>query len=392
MAQRNGLGALGGNALGSPSMSTGDPMYNGENAQGNSFGQNQMVGVQGTGVNPATPTQTGGFQYGLSQQPGAIQGSVQNNAVNTQGIQAAQMPVSSVQAGSPYVQNAQDAYYNQATSRLDPQWQQRQESLEGQLANMGLTRGSEAWNREMSNMSQGRNDAYSSAMNQAIMNSGAEAQRLQGMDLASGTFANQAAQQNFANQGQAQQWQNAALGQEFGQGLQQGAFANQAQNQGFTQGMGQAQLNNTALQNQQAAAQGWGQQATQRYGADQSMAGQVASANASAGGQMAAAESAANASMANAQMNAALQARQIANAEQMQNFNMSRTAAYDVPGLQNAYMQGMSPTGAPQYNNYNTMQPTTQNSAGYVNGLTGAQNQQGQGLSNILGSFAGFLP
>ena len=398
-----GGGSFGGAALGakpaaasSTNTSTANPsagMYVGEAApKGANFGQAQMIGAQGTGVDPANPNQTGGFQYGLSNQPGQIQQSVDNPTLNTGAINAAQMPVSSVGQGQMYQQQMQDAYMNQARSRLDPMWQDRQNQLEGQLANMGLSRGTAAWNREMQNLSQGRNDAYGSAINQAILTSGQEAQRMQGMDIAAGNFANQAAQQNFQNQGLSQQWQNAALGQQFNQGLQQGQFANQAQNQGFTQDLGQAQLNNSALQAQQAAAQGWGQQATQRYTADQGANAQIASANASAGGQMAAAQAAANASMTNAQLNASLQARQIANAEALQNFNMSRTAAYDIPGLQNAYMQGMYPTGSPTYVNPGQMAPVTQNSSGYVNGLTNAQNQQGQGVSSILNTLGGFLP
>ena len=58
--------------------------------------------------------------------------------------------------------------YNQATSRLDPQWQQQEEQQRSQLAAQGLDPGSEAWNAEMGNMSRSKNDAYTSAMNSAI--------------------------------------------------------------------------------------------------------------------------------------------------------------------------------------------------------------------------------
>lgn len=372
--------------------SPGATMYTGEAAKGQNFGQNQMIGVQGTGVDPTNPTQTGGFQYSLANQPGAIQNSIDNPAVDASKIAAAQMPVSSVGTGDVYQSQMQDAYMNQAKARLDPMWQDRQKDLEGQLANMGLTRGTQAWNREMQNMMMGRNDAYGQAMNQAILTSGQEAQRMQGMNLASGNFANQAAQQNFANQGLSQQWQNAATGQQFQQGLAQGQFANAAQNQGFTQDMGMAGLNNAALQAQQQAAQGWGAQATQRYGADQSKAGQIGSAQASASGMVGAANASANASMANAQLNAALQARQIGNAEQQQAYSNARQSTFDPYLLSNLASQGMYPTSSPTYQNPGQMSPTTQNSSGYVSGLTNAQNQQGQGTSNILGSLAGFLP
>lgn len=76
------------------------------------------------------------------------------------------------QGGLPTGDQARDqaisAAYGQATSRLDPQFAQREESLRAQLANQGLDPGSEAFNAEMSNFGNARNDAYTSAMNSAI--------------------------------------------------------------------------------------------------------------------------------------------------------------------------------------------------------------------------------
>ncbi len=58
--------------------------------------------------------------------------------------------------------------YNQATSRLDPQWAQRDEHLASALANQGLDPNSQAYRNAMLQQSQSRNDAYGSAMNSAI--------------------------------------------------------------------------------------------------------------------------------------------------------------------------------------------------------------------------------
>lgn len=44
--------------------------------------------------------------------------------------------------------------------RLDPMFAQRESDLRARLTNMGLRPGSEAWNREWMNETQGRNDAY----------------------------------------------------------------------------------------------------------------------------------------------------------------------------------------------------------------------------------------
>jgi hypothetical protein len=58
--------------------------------------------------------------------------------------------------------------YNQATSRLDPQWDRRMAASQTQLLNQGLDPTSEAYKNQMQDMSFARNDAYGSAMNSAI--------------------------------------------------------------------------------------------------------------------------------------------------------------------------------------------------------------------------------
>lgn len=61
-----------------------------------------------------------------------------------------------------------NASYGQATSRLDPQWQKREEAQRTQLLNQGLDPSSEAYKNQMSDLGNQRNDAYTSAMNMAI--------------------------------------------------------------------------------------------------------------------------------------------------------------------------------------------------------------------------------
>jgi hypothetical protein len=77
--------------------------------------------------------------------------------------------------------------YNQAASRLDPQWQQAQEANKAQLAAQGLDPGSEAYQTQMGNVNRAQNDAYSSAMNNAIG---------QGTAAQQATFAENLAAQN----------------------------------------------------------------------------------------------------------------------------------------------------------------------------------------------------
>ncbi len=142
-------------------------------------------------------------------------------------------------------QKAQDA----ALAFMKPQQEQRQQALESQLANMGLTRGSQAWNSEMQRLQdQNTRDSF-----QAFGAGQSEANMLFGQDLASGQFANSAQQQGY-NQGLgAAEFANRAQNQNFGQNAAMAAFNNQAQGQQRGQNVQDAQLyNQAAMQNNNA--------------------------------------------------------------------------------------------------------------------------------------------
>ena len=79
---------------------------------------------------------------------------------------------------------AEEAIYGRTTSRLDPQWEQRSEAMETRLWQQGLRPGDEAWDTAMANLGRERTDAYQTAMREAIIGGGAEAQRTFGMDMA----------------------------------------------------------------------------------------------------------------------------------------------------------------------------------------------------------------
>lgn len=101
-------------------------------------------------------------------------GLLGGTAQNLQGQAAANLgqPVDmsqfNPQSGDAARQQAIDSAYQQATSRLDPQWAQREEGMRTQLLNQGLDPSSEAYRNAMGNLVRERNDAYSSAMNAAI--------------------------------------------------------------------------------------------------------------------------------------------------------------------------------------------------------------------------------
>lgn len=66
------------------------------------------------------------------------------------------------------VEDTQDAAYKSFTSRLDPEWNTRQQQMDTQLANQGIPVGSEAYQNAMRSFNQGRNDAYQQATIGAI--------------------------------------------------------------------------------------------------------------------------------------------------------------------------------------------------------------------------------
>jgi hypothetical protein len=82
--------------------------------------------------------------------------------------------------------------------RMAPVHAQQTAGLEGKLANMGLTRGSEAWNREMQRMG----DQQSREQFNALEQGGQEQQRQFGMNLQSAGYQNQLRQQQIAEQAQ----------------------------------------------------------------------------------------------------------------------------------------------------------------------------------------------
>lgn len=94
----------------------------------------------------------------LNSQLGGLQGqyAALGNTLSPQAAQQAQ-------------QQGQDAAYKSQTQYLDPQFSQQQTSLESQLANQGLTPGSQAYDNATKNFNLSKNQAYSNASNQAIL-------------------------------------------------------------------------------------------------------------------------------------------------------------------------------------------------------------------------------
>ena len=207
----------------------------------------------------------------LSGGPG-LYGNVQTG-LNTSGLPAlngAPGQVGNVRtgldySGAPQVSNdfsgltrqAQNAVYGQAASRLDPQWQQGQSDLDSRLANQGIVQGSEAYNRAEDNFARAKNDAYNQANYSAIGAGNQLEGQLYGQSLAGRQQAVGEAntQGQFANEAQAQQYQqalanagfgNQARAQGFGEAATAGGFANDAQAQAYAQALQNANFGNQA--------------------------------------------------------------------------------------------------------------------------------------------------
>jgi len=326
-------------------------------------GGNMPQGMMGQANAPA-------FQGGPATNPGAPGGAASNTpgapaasgqptlsnqmtgGFNTNYVTPGTSAVHSIQGGPAYDQNVTDDYYHQQTRNLDPQWQQRQSNQEAQLANMGLSRGSAAWQRESDNLNRNRTDAYQTAQSDAIQRGGAESTRLQNAAIARGNFANQAGQQDYQNQITSQAAQNAG---------------------------------NTAQQN---AAQGWEGFNTARYGADQGLRG--AQANASASRANAAASAAA--SRYATESNSQIQNRQLSGTERGQDFSQALQMQQAPYNLQNLQMGGMYTQGSPTYSNFQGGQMPGADNSNYAGQINQAGNQGTNNLVTGISNAAGRIP
>lgn len=224
---------------------------------GGSIGWTQGPGGQWTQTSSLSPNQTGLLdqsQHGASQSILDLKGANKSlqtgvnaptlqTSVNNPGVPQSSLNLSGVQgipqANDAAYNKAVDSVYNQATSRLDPQWAQQQTQLETQLANQGVAQNSDAWNKAMTQFTQGKNDAYTSAENNAITQGSGVESNLFNMGLA----ANQAGVGNAVTSGN---FANSAAGQQLAQALSTAGFGNTAQEQMFSNGMANANLNNSA--------------------------------------------------------------------------------------------------------------------------------------------------
>jgi hypothetical protein len=126
-------------------------------------------------------------------------------------------------------QRVEQAMYDRAKSRLDPQWAERERSALDRSYAMGQREGDPAMASVMEPLGRERNDAYNQALWDSIIGGGAEQSRLFEMELAK----RQQGKSEIDTQGN---FRNNALMNQFEQGARNAGFQNAANiaNAGFT--------------------------------------------------------------------------------------------------------------------------------------------------------------
>ena len=103
-----------------------------------------------------------------------------------------------VGGGSAYSEKAGNAVADQFNQRMEPKFERDTQAMETQLRNQGLKPGDEAYDQQMKQNSQNINDARQQMADQAMLASGNEASRMQGLDIGAGSYNTQQRQQQIA--------------------------------------------------------------------------------------------------------------------------------------------------------------------------------------------------
>ena len=104
-----------------------------------------------------------------------------------------------VNASDEARKSAEDATYKAYMERMQPQFQQQTSDLQARLANQGLSVGSEAYQRAMSDLQQEQNEATNQAAYQSVLAGQQAYTQDLANQIAAGNFGN-TAQQNYINQ------------------------------------------------------------------------------------------------------------------------------------------------------------------------------------------------
>jgi hypothetical protein len=121
-------------------------------------------------------------QLGLTADRSELGGSLMGRAENEFGEEMDWSALPEVGSGAGARDRAEENLYGRQTSRLDPQWEQREEQTMARLVAQGLRPGDPAYDQAMENMGRERTDAYDRASSSAIAAGGKEADRQYGLE------------------------------------------------------------------------------------------------------------------------------------------------------------------------------------------------------------------
>lgn len=181
---------------------------------------------------------------GVAPEAGGLTSGQLQTGIDTTGLQG-------IDSSQKYQKDAGDAIYGQFSDRAEPRFARQQDDLRSRLYAQGLRDTDQAFINQTRDMNDTQNDARKQASYQATIGSGAEAQRMQGMDASNrsqmfgerntqGNFANTAAGNQFAQDAQA----NA---QNYGQNYQNANYANALRNQAIQEHSTQQNQNLNAM-------------------------------------------------------------------------------------------------------------------------------------------------
>jgi len=381
--------------------------------QAGSVGAGQYGMAQGGVAGPNIQSSFGGYgdvqnapaggQYGQAGGVNADQYGNLRTGADMSGV--ARMPVNAGMTGQQAIMN-----------RLQPQLAQQSAATAQQLANQGITPGSEAYNNAMREQQQGQNDLLSQAALQGIGLDMSANQQGYGQAMGQAGLYNQALGQGFGQAVTGQQLGNQAIGQNFGQGMQSNAAQNAAQAQRYGQASGNAGFNNAAqlsqfqsnLANQQAGnqaiAQNYGQGMSsqqlqnqaigQNYGQAMSSQDQANAAMGQNYGQAGTSAGLYNQAAAQ-QFNQNLGAAQFGNTATQQAYQQ-QLAQYNQPLNQIAALMSGSQIQAPQFQQYSGggqigAAPVAQAATNQGNYNTAAYNAKMGALGSLYGGIGGIV-
>jgi len=141
------------------------------------------------------------------------------NAMDWNGIRAGGGDVDPrlTDSSAKYRKDAEDAIYNQWSARALPEQERATDDMRTQLYNMGLSEGDPAYMREMEKLRNSQGDQQRMAQYQATIGSGAEAQRMYGMDAGANA-------QNFGQEMTASNYETQQRQQQIAEQMQQRGF------------------------------------------------------------------------------------------------------------------------------------------------------------------------